>query len=137
VVDASVVLKWTLNEPGRRSAATLLDEIEAGSMIPLAPSVIVHEIASAISKRCRRGELSHQDARVAYDFLRLRLPISIEGTGLETQALDLSIAHQLSYWDALYLALAIEHRCDLITADARFQRSAVKHYPYVTLLRSS
>ncbi|MBV9936888.1 MAG: type II toxin-antitoxin system VapC family toxin, partial [Acidobacteriaceae bacterium] len=34
-------------------------------------------------------------------------------------ALELSLHYQLSLWDCVYLALAVEHNCPLITAAER------------------
>ncbi len=49
-------------------------------------------------------------------------------------ALGLSLQHKLSHWDAVYLALAIEHNCSLITADARLFCSGKTHHPAISLL---
>jgi len=37
----------------------------------------------------------------------------------DISALDLALNNQMSLWDCVYLALAIEHDCPLITADRR------------------
>ena len=52
VVDASVAVKWFLDEPGDREARTLVEGIE-----PLiAPELIVAEVLNAIWKRLMAGE---------------------------------------------------------------------------------
>lgn len=135
VVDASVVLKWVLAETGRVSAAALLDDYEAGRAHLLAPPTLIHEIASALTRQFRRKLLDEHDALTALEFLKLRLPL-MPKSDLASKATSLALQHYLSYWDALYVALAMEYRCDLITADARLHRVAVKHYPYVELLRA-
>lgn len=136
VVDASVVLKWALPEPGRVRAAALLDDYEAQRAHLLSPPTLMHEVASGLAKRFRQKHLNEQEAASAFAFIRDRLPLTA-GTGrLAETAFDFALQHHVSYWDALYLALAIEYRCDLVTADTRFQRIASKLYPYVVALGS-
>jgi predicted nucleic acid-binding protein len=134
IVDASVVLKWVLPETDRVYAVALLDDFEAERMHLFAPPTLIHEIASALSRRQRQKILTEAAAKTAFDYLRSRLPLPTGGDELAEKAIELTLRLQVSYRDALYLALAIEYRCDLVTADARFHRGAVKHYPYVVLL---
>jgi predicted nucleic acid-binding protein len=134
VVDASVVLKWVLEEAGREASLVLLDSYEAGTTDLVAPRALKEEIACALSKRCRRGQINARQAETAFTFLEQRTPILIEDEDLVREALSFSILHHLSLWDCLYLALAIRYRCDLVTADGRFCRAAKQHYPFVVLL---
>jgi len=134
VLDASVAVKWVLEESGREASLALLDSYEAGVEHFIAPRTIREEVASALSKRCRRGELASRQAQAAFQFLELRMPVLIDDEQLVGEALDLSLRHQLSLWECLYLAVAIRHRCNVITADRRFFRAAKQHYPFMTLL---
>jgi predicted nucleic acid-binding protein len=136
VLDASVAVKWVLDEPGREASLTLLDSYEAGTEDFVAPRTIREEVASALSKRFRRGQLALRQAEAAFQFLERRMPVLIDDVDLVGEALNLSLSHQLSLWECLYLALAIRHRCNVITADRRFYRAARQHYPFVTLLGS-
>ncbi len=133
-VDASVALKWVLNEPDREQATHLLDAFEAGTIDPIAPSFLPAEVGSVLTRRYRRRMLSEQECRAAYGTFEERCPTLFETQLLMSAAFDLSLRFQLSFWDACYLALAQEFRCDLITADRRFYESARDHYPYVRML---
>lgn len=134
VVDASVVLKWALPEPGRTAATKILDSAELGTADLVAPAVLPHEIGSALARRCRMRDLTAKQAGQAFVHLHARLPTLVDDEDLGRTASRLSLEHQVSYWDALYIALAMRYRCDLITADARLRNAAVRHYPYVVLL---
>jgi predicted nucleic acid-binding protein len=134
VADASVVLKWVLPEPGRAAAVELLDAFEAGAIHLLSPPVLIDEVCSALAKRHRRGLVTADQARAAFRFIEERVPAIPGDAALCSEALELSLAHHIGYWDALYLALAVRHRCDMVTADTRFHRAASRHYPYVVLL---
>lgn len=134
VVDASVVLKWVLQEPGRDAALKLLDGFEERTVHLFAPRVLLHEVGSALSKRCRRKQLTAIQTRAAWQFVDIRRPMLVENEDQLNGALELSIAHNISFWDSLYLALAINLRCELITADARFYRAVRPHYPFFKLI---
>lgn len=133
-IDASVFIKWALEEEGRATSLALLDSYEAGQTDLIAPRTLTAETASALSKRCRRGQITAGQAERAFAFLERRMPILIDDQSLVREALELSLLHRLNLWDCLYLALAIRYRCDLVTADSRFFREASRHYPFVQLL---
>jgi predicted nucleic acid-binding protein len=134
VVDASVVIKWVLNEPGREHAAALLDEYEGGRIDLIAPRLLMTEVASALSKRCRRKELSPKGAEQAFRLIEARRPLLTDEPGELRFALSFSLERQVSVFDALYVGLAILRRCDFVTADRRLYRSVARHYPFARLL---
>jgi predicted nucleic acid-binding protein len=73
-------------------------------------------------------------AQEAFRLLERRRPLLADESGLLQSAFALMLRRELSLWDCLYLALAIERQCNLITADRRFYRSASKLYPFIELL---
>lgn len=100
----------------------------------IAPRLLTEEVASAVSKQFRRGNITAGQAIEAFDLFQTYSPDLLDPPGLARQALDLSLRHRISTWDSHYLALAIRYRCDLVTADQRLHRSAKPHYPFVVLL---
>ena len=48
--------------------------------------------------------------------------------------LRLALPNQISLWDCVYLALAIEQDCSLITADRRLFRGNAPRHPAIRLL---
>lgn len=135
VIDASVAIKWVLAEPDREEAVRLLDAYESGSVDLIAPAVIVEEVASALSKRCRGGHITARQSERAFQGFEIRRPVLIEND--VPGGLALSLQHKLSFWDCLYLSLAMDQRSDLVTADQRFHRAAARHYPFTKLLGRS
>jgi predicted nucleic acid-binding protein len=124
VVDASVAVKWVVDEPGSRAAAALLES----PILWLAPRLMVVEVAAAIRRKVTGHELR---AHLGLGALSAVLDAVREGTvklvddeGLVMDALLLSLglAHRVP--DCLYLALAEREGCALATADARLARLA-------------
>jgi predicted nucleic acid-binding protein len=137
VVDASVALRWVLNEPGHSQSLDLLDGFAAGRIRLISLDILLLEAASALSKGCRRKRLTRKAAHTALGKLQTFAPPLASAGDYAGAAFELSVANQLSFWDSLYLALAIDRRADLVTADRRMYASARKVYPYMRLLETS
>jgi predicted nucleic acid-binding protein len=123
VVDASVALKWVLEEkysdlatalgPGREMLTSTLFWAEAGN---------------AISTRVRRGELDRVRGNDALRDLR-SAPLHTRPLDPDAVLAALTIAYDLAHpiYDCCYLALAIEENAVVITADRRFKTVAASH----------
>lgn len=132
VADASILLKWILPEPGHKEALALLAEWVHGRIELIAPRLAVAEAASALCKKVRRKHLTTEAAAGAFALLSENHPELFDDD--LPAALTLALRHQMSFWDAVYVALAIERRCDLITADRRLYSAASSCYPHVQML---
>ena len=134
VVDCSVAAKWILLEPGREEALRLLERWELGEVRLIAPDLLLAEFASLIAKRSRRKQLSAEQARNAFHFMVRCLPRTFDTRLRLALALDISLQHRLSVWDSVYIALAQEHDCALVTADQRLFRSGAARHPSIRML---
>jgi predicted nucleic acid-binding protein len=68
VVDASVALKWSRPEPSSVEARELLKDWRGRRVELLAPVLFIYEIASALAKRIRFGELTLEQATKRFQF---------------------------------------------------------------------
>ena len=122
VIDASVALKWVLDEPGKDAADALLDEEL------IAPSLWLLEAANALWRRAQRGEISGQEAKERLAEL-YNAPVATSAIADDlTAAADLANILGHPVYDCLYLAMAIRENTYVVTADARF-RAAVDRSP--------
>ncbi len=114
VVDASVGLKWVVDEPGSDQAVALI----AGRRL-IAPALFWIEAANALAMKARRGELSRAAVSDAWrDLADAPLEIVPLTPDAVTPALALDIGHTAS--DCAYLAVALAAGCPVVTADRRF-----------------
>ncbi|HEY3889210.1 MAG TPA: type II toxin-antitoxin system VapC family toxin [Caulobacteraceae bacterium] len=114
VVDASVALKWVLDEPGSQAADALLDEEL------VAPALWLVEAANALWRRARRGELTHEEAKERLVELG-NAPVTTSPIEDDlVAAADLANALGHPVYDCLYLAAAIREGAYVVTADGRF-----------------
>jgi predicted nucleic acid-binding protein len=136
VVDASVVAKWFFPEEHSSASQRLL----APRYTLLAPDLIWSEVGNIVWKRVRRGQLKADEAaQIAVDLVRMPLDIA-STSGLLASALELAIATDRTVYDSLYLALAMDRKCRLVTADERFINALAptpfaRHIRHVTKVR--
>ena len=111
VIDASVAMKWVIDEPGTQQALALRRHRL------FAPDLLVAECANVLWKKVRRNELSAEEAQLAARLLEradIELAPMRQFLGAAT-ALAVALDHPA--YDCVYLALAESLACDLVTAD--------------------
>lgn len=116
VVDASVAIKWFVPEIHADAARRLLRE----GMILLAPDLIWAELANALWRKWREKELAAEAVEgILTDFRRYPLRIH-SGESLYDVAWPVAQGSGRTFYDSLYLALAMSNGCLLVTADLCF-----------------
>ena len=73
----------------------------------------------------------------AFSFFLARAPSLLDTQAVSESALRLAAAHDRSYYDALYLALALAIGCELVTADEKFYRAVKTAFPMTRLLNDA
>lgn len=131
VVDASVVLKWQLDDEDLVSEATALrdDFYVRGVVRPIAPHLMIFEVTNGIATAVRRRRIAPELALQALENL-LAWGVEIKEVGA-LKVLDASLRYGLAAYDAAYLALAEAEGCDLWTGDRPFYRAVRNKLPRV------
>ena len=111
VVDANIVLAWSLHRPYSRQAVEVRQN--DGNYL-VAPDLIVHEVGSAFSYYVRNKVLSLVQAQNAYTLVTTFVEL-IPAVHLRFDALGISVSTSHSIYDCFYLALAREVAKPLIT----------------------
>ena len=125
VVDASLAVKWLVEEEYSDRATALTRLWDEEGIQPIGPFLLPFEVANALHRRVARGEM---DVEAAADLLQGMMAVGValtETPDLHRRALELaSQLRQGAVYDAHYLALAESLDCELWTADQRFYRAA-------------
>jgi predicted nucleic acid-binding protein len=134
VADASVVVKWFLPEQDSETALSVRDGFVRGDYWLIAPDLLISEIGNALWKR--RAILGES---VGLEIITNLLSLGITNqppAGLVARAYELAGRHNRTVYDALYLALAETHSCEMLTSDERLYNAVAHQLSYVRLLRT-
>ncbi len=112
VVDASIAVKWVIEEDGTPQALALRRRAKL-----IAPELLVAECANILWKKVRRRELSKDEAVLASRLLQAA-EIELQSTrSLLEPATRIAIELEHPAHDCVYIALAVANGCQFITAD--------------------
>ena len=117
VIDASVAVKWVVEEDGTSEALMLRRRARL-----IAPELLVAECANILWKKVQRDELSNDEAFLAARLLQAADIEFVSSRSLLETATRLAIELDHPVYDCLYLALAVDRDCRFATADERFVR---------------
>jgi predicted nucleic acid-binding protein len=125
VVDASVALKWVLQEPDSHLAEALL-RIEADLLVP---DFWLGEATNVLWLQVRRKLLTPEEAREGLALLRTQVrPTSTGDMDLHEVALEIGMTVNHSTYDTLYLAFAIATGArGVVVSDGPFVRDMRTH----------
>ena len=137
VVDASVALKWVLQETDSDRATMLLDTWINESKQIIAPALFTYEVTNIIYRQIGKGQLTFDEAALG---LRKLFSIGVSLVFSDSQEISLQavrIAHQFhlpASYDAHYLALAEHEGCEYWTDDTRLWNSVKRTLHWVRWL---
>ena len=133
IVDASIILKWVLEkekEPDHDKATGLLHVWLRGAVGIAAPSLWTYEVANILG-RVLPDEASQK--------MKLLLDLQIDVVDCSEQMIQQCFAwmkeHQITFYDAAYLAAAYATDAVLLTSDEKF-REKMKNDDRICLLKN-
>jgi predicted nucleic acid-binding protein len=117
------------NEHLRAEAFQVLDGYVAGEFEPLVPDIFWAECGNVLWKAVRQERLTRADAELALtSMLRLDFP-TFRSAQLLADALPIAFSFGRAVYDCLYVALALQTKSQLITADERLANALAAHLP--------
>ncbi len=122
VVDASVAVKWLVEEEHSGAAARLLE----GSDEIFAPRLMASEVGNTLWRKVRLGQIERSRAGALAAAIP-EFPVRwTEDEGVCADAVRLSLALDRPVYDCIYLALAHQLGATLVTADTRFANAVAE-----------
>lgn len=133
VIDASVIIKWFVNEIKSESALKIRDRYIKGEINLLAPNLILYEVLNALKyiklhDQKEMGKVYETLVNYGIGFSELEMELAKETISIAKNS-------ELSIYDSAYLALAKIKKGELITADEKLVKNTPKNYKkYVKIL---
>lgn len=132
VLDASVAVKWAMplaREPLTDESLRLFRRYTDGEFDFAVPDVFWAELGNVLWKGTRRGRWSRNDAEATAADFRTRDFVTVSSSVLLPEALRIAFAYDRAVYDCLYVALAVQSKTELITADERLANALAAHLP--------
>ncbi len=132
VIDASVAAKWFLPATGetlRNEALELLGRYAKGEVRFVVPDLFWAEFGNILWKATRRGRVSKAAADLAIEAVRDRKLPTVPSETLLVQAFAIAAAFDRTVYDSLYVALAVDSKALLVTADEKLANALAAHLP--------
>jgi predicted nucleic acid-binding protein len=120
IVDASVAVKWVVEEPGSGSARDLV----ANGPPLLAPDLVLLEVGNALRKKLMRGLIGRAQANDGASGVERAFADLAATRPLSAVAVKLALELGYPVYDCVYLALAARESVPLVTADDRLFEAA-------------
>lgn len=120
VVDASVAVKWFVEEPLHDRAFDLITP----GLSRVAPDLIFAEVGNALWRKTRQGEVSPDQGRLAIAGLEGFFDRIVRSEEIAADALEISVALDHPIYDCFYLACAKHTGGRLVTDDTRLIKKA-------------
>jgi len=108
VIDASIIVKWFVEESGSKDALSIRDRYVEGTLEIIAPSLLHYEVLNTLHFKGLFTPLELHDASSALDSYSFDLR-QLNGEYAKA-ALRIASAHSISLYDASYVALACMER---------------------------
>jgi predicted nucleic acid-binding protein len=136
ILDASVAVKWVIPEIDSAVALRLRDDFRTGNSELLAPQFFPAECGHALFRLARRRLITGSEASGSLVGLMGDCPRLIPFVGLMPRASILCQNATIGFYDALYVALAEQEGCQLVTADVKLVANIGSAFPFVIALSS-
>lgn len=131
ILDASVIIKWFIDEPDSNQALAYLNTFQNGRITIIAPSLLFYELGNILVSK-----------KVAVDMvgevmtMLLNLGLESEDIGLRwfRRIYQNAAEYSITFYDAAYITLLQKENCQFITADKKLFEKVHKIFSGIKLL---
>lgn len=124
VLDASVIVKWFIDEDDDKKPGLLLDAVKNKQLQLVIPDLALAEVANVI--RFDKTYLEEECQQIIAQLLELD-PVIVALQNIIPSAVSFVYKSKLTVYDALYVAVAEDLAIPLITADYKHHRQEISH----------
>lgn len=132
VLDASVAIKWAIpsaREPLTDQSLRLLRRYVDSEIEFIVPDVFWAELGNVLWKGTRQRRWRQDETEAVATDMRARNFATVSSITLLPEALRIAFAYDRAVYDCLYVALAVQSKTDLITADEHLADALAARFP--------
>lgn len=131
VLDASVALCFVIPRPHSTKALQLRDDYISRIHDLIAPDIFYGETANALTKAERQKSIAIGQASVLHLTILADCPRLESYFPLTPRAIEISSQTRTAFYDCLYVALAEQEQCEVVTVDDKFLNGIQRQFPFV------
>ena len=131
VLDSSVGFKWLVTEPLSDKAELLRQDYQNGIHELVSPDVFPVEVTHALTRAERQGRITPVEGAKLYIDLMTSLPRLLRYLPFLPRAYEISSQMRVGVYDCLYVAVAEQEKCDLLTADGKMINNLQGQFPFI------
>lgn len=120
IIDASVAIKWILQEEDSDKALSLCEQALYGNIEIAAPDMLLYEVTNILVRKMKLEPW--QVEKAIRELLGTGIATSSPDAELMIRAAEIAWETGASVYDAAYVALALDQKATLVTADRRLAR---------------
>jgi predicted nucleic acid-binding protein len=120
VLDASVIVKWFSEEEYADKALQIRERFLKGEESIIIPDLLLYELANALRYNRDFNSTDVRDALAS--IFDMDIDIIVPISALISSAITLAFDHNITIYDAFYVALAKESGLSLVTADDKLYK---------------
>ncbi len=132
VLDASVAVKWFVEEQDRDRALQVREDYALGKIELLAPGLMLYEVGNAL--RFHPNGTEEIGLKSVTSLRKMQFMLETVQDRLVEEAMRISYAEGISFYDSVYLALAEVENCKVISADEQLVKKLKKYQGLALLL---
>jgi predicted nucleic acid-binding protein len=136
VLDSSVAFKWEVPETDSDKANRLREEFRNSLHELHAPDFFPIELAHALTRAERQGRIGFGQASLFWADAMTTVPVLVPSLPLVSRAVDISSKTRVGVYDCLYVALAEQEKCELVTADDKLLKTLRSQFPFILDLKA-
>ena len=131
IVDASVAIKWFVEEELRDRAVSFFDGVKKGKIKAVVPTLFFTEMSNICWKKSLKKDLTyHQASEILKDIRQMPLK-RYEDYELFDVAFGNALQFGITVYDAMYVSLAEIYAVPLVTADDALIKACKGRFDFI------
>jgi predicted nucleic acid-binding protein len=136
VLDSSIAFKWEVTESDSDKANRLREDFRNGICELIPPDFFPIEVAHALTRAERQNRIAVGQASVFWADAMTSPPQLRSIAPLIAHAIQISSQARIGVYDCLYVALAEQENCELVTADEKLLNKLKGQFAFIIALAS-